>query len=260
MALLLLEMKEERWMQVADMTITNGDMTNALTRGKKGPMAGVPNSAPLDSSIAICAYYPSLSEGHLELVYKKLYNSLLEALDAVDTGVEMALNGVELLYHDTTGSSSRMGRLNPRWNEVDANGESPNPDRRFAIASSICGEDFLAVMTKIAESDIPARYFVERAVLERKENDPSGEILKLSSWGLPWRGHLYELEKEHAVDPLIKFVLYTDQGGMWRIQAATVEGKAFENKLSLPEEWSGVRVLELCQMAMWDRLLYQGSN
>jgi uncharacterized UPF0160 family protein len=193
----------------------------------------------------IRAYYPSLSEGHLELVYKKLYNSLLEALDAVDTGVEMAPDGVELLYKDTTGLSSRVGRLNPRWNEVDANGESPNPDERFAMASSICGEDFLAVMTRIAESDIPARDFVERAVLERKETDPSGEILKLSSGGLPWRGHLYELEKEHAVDPLIKFVLYTDQGGMWRVQAVTVEGKAFENRLSLPEEWRGVRDQDL---------------
>jgi uncharacterized UPF0160 family protein len=190
-------------------------------------------------------YYPSLSEEHLELVYKKLYNSLLEALDAVDTGVEMAPEGAELLYRDTTGLSIRVSRLNPRWNEVGANGESPNLDERFEKASKICGEDFMGVLTKIAESDIPARGFVEQAVLERKATDPSGEIIKLSSGGLPWKGYLYEMEKEHSVDPLIKFVLYTDQAGMWRVQAVTVEGKAFENRLSLPEEWRGVRDQDL---------------
>jgi uncharacterized UPF0160 family protein len=43
------------------------------------------------------------------------------------------------------------------------------------------------------------------------------------------------------VEKLIKFVLYTDQGGMWRVQAVTVEGMAFENRLGLPEKWRGVR-------------------
>jgi uncharacterized UPF0160 family protein len=193
----------------------------------------------------IRAYYPSLSDDHLNLVYTKLYNSLLEALDAVDTGVEMAPEGVDLLYKDTTGLSSRVSRLNPRWNEVDANGQPPIMDERFELASKLCGEDFMAVLTKIAESDIPARGFVEKAVLARKETDPSGEIIKLSSGGLPWRGYLYEMEKEHGVDPLIKFVLYTDQAGMWRVQAVTVEGKAFENRLGLPEEWRGVRDQDL---------------
>ena len=82
---------------------------------------------------------------------------------------------------------------------------------------------------------------VERAVAERHKTDPSGEIIRFPSGGLPWKSHLYEIEKLQQVDPLIKFVLYTDQSGMWRVQAVTVEGKAFENRLSLPSEWRGVR-------------------
>ena len=194
-------------------------------------------------------YYPNLGEEHLELVYQKLYDSLMEALDAIDTGVEPVPDGVEMLYKDSTGLASRVGRLNPRWNEVDANGESPSPDERFEQASSICGADFLAVMTKIVESDIPARSFVEKSLLARKETDPSGEIIKFESGGLPWKNHLYELEKEHSVDPLIKFVLYTDQAGMWRVQAVTVEGKQFENRLSLPKEWRGVRDEDLAKLS-----------
>ncbi len=187
----------------------------------------------------IKAHYPNLSGEHLDLVYVKLYNSLLEALDAIDTGVEMSSG--ELVYNDSTGLSSRVGRLNPRWNEVDENGKSPDPDERFMEASDLCGKDFLSVMTKIVESDLPAREVVEKAVLERLSTDPSGEIICFPSGGLPWKGHLYELEKLHKLDKLIKFVLYTDQGGMWRVQAVTVEGTLFENRLGLPEEWRGVR-------------------
>ena len=197
----------------------------------------------------IRAYYPSLTGDTLDLVYNKIYNTLLEALDAIDTGVEMAPTGVELLYRDATGLSSRVGRLNPRWNEEDNTGTPIDVDERFEAASKICGDDFMDVLTKIVESDLPARDFVEQAVLERKEVDPSGEIIKFHSGGLPWKNYLYEFEKKHSVDPLIKYVLYTDQAGMWRVQAVTVEGKAFENRLSLPEEWRGLRDSELVSVA-----------
>ncbi|KAG7363401.1 UPF0160 domain containing protein [Nitzschia inconspicua] len=186
----------------------------------------------------IQTFYPNLTQSNVDLVFVRLYDSLLEALDAIDTGVEMAES---MLYKDTTGLASRVGRLNPRWNEVDEQGETPDPDERFAMAVDLCGVDFQSVLTKIVESDLPARELVADAVQKRHEVDPCGEIICLASGGLPWAGYLYELEKEQNIDPLIKFVLYTDQAGMWRVQAVTVEGKAFENRLSLPEEWRGVR-------------------
>jgi uncharacterized UPF0160 family protein len=189
----------------------------------------------------IKTFYPEISDSDLDLAYVKVYDSLLEALDAIDTGVEMFPDGVEPLYTDTTGLSRRVSRLNPRWNEVNDKGQQPDPDERFEIACKTCGDDFLSVMISVVESDIPARAFVERALLNRYETDASGEIIVLESGGLPWRGHLYKLEKEHKVESLVKFVLYTDTAGMWRVQAVTVEGKGFENRLSLPEAWRGVR-------------------
>lgn len=160
------------------------------------------------------AFYPDLPDDLLELAYNKLYDSLLEALDAIDTGVEMAPQGVSLLYKDSTGLASRVGRLNPRWNEVDDIGQRPSEDKRFEDAMELCGVDFLAVLTVIVESDLPARKYVEKALMQRIEIDPSGEVICLSSGGLPWRNHLYELEKAHSIDPLIKFVLYQDVSGM----------------------------------------------
>ena len=199
----------------------------------------------------IRAFYPNLPDEQLDTAYTRLYDTLLEALDAIDTGVEMVPDGCQLVYKDTTGLASRVGRLNPRWNEVDANGNSPNPDERFEEASAICGAEFLSVMTRIVESDLPAREFVEQAFMERHKTDPSGEILTFSSGGLPWRNHLYDIEKKHLKEgePLIKFVLYQDQSGMWRVQAVTVEGQAFENRLSLPEQWRGVRDEDLVKVS-----------
>jgi uncharacterized UPF0160 family protein len=190
-------------------------------------------------------YYPSLPEEYLSLAYVKLYDGLLEALDAIDTGVELVPEGVTPVYKDSTGLASRVGRLNPRWNEVDDAGNTPSLDERFAEAVNICGDDFCSVLTAIVESDIPAREYVERALLQRHETCASSQIIALESGGLPWRGHLYELEKIHHVDPLIKFVLYQDISGMWRVQAVTVEGSGFSNRLSLPEAWRGVRDQDL---------------
>eukprot|EP00957_Ditylum_brightwellii_P028070 2119383-Ditylum_brightwellii.AAC.1 len=65
----------------------------------------------------------------------------MEPLDAIDTGVEVLPpdSDVKLQYRERTGLSSRVGRLNPRWNEVDdITGESPDPDARFELASNIC--------------------------------------------------------------------------------------------------------------------------
>jgi uncharacterized UPF0160 family protein len=193
-------------------------------------------------------HYPNLTPTYLTIAYHKLYDSLLEALDAIDTGVEMAPPGVSLLYRDSTGLSSRVSRLNPRWNE-EADDEPPNPDERFVQAMELCGIDFMSSMINIVESYLPARAYVEQALQQRFETCSTGQILRLPAGGLPWQSHLYHLEKEYNLtDPteqLIKFVLYTDQGGMWRVQAVTEENAKFTNRISLPEPWRGVRDDEL---------------
>lgn len=205
----------------------------------------------------ISEYYPQLlteeNSSALEWVYGKMYNTFMEAIDAIDTGVEPIPSGhddVELQYRDSTGLSSRVGRTNPRWNEIDdVTGSPPEPDARFEIASETCGKDFMSVLIKIVESDLPARSIVESAVKKRYECDTSGEILCLPSGGLPWKSQVYELEKDYALEVPIKYVLYTDQAGMWRIQCVSVEGKAFENRLGLPADWRGVRDEDLSKVA-----------
>ena len=205
----------------------------------------------------VSAHYPRLTPGSAELdwVYVKMYDSFMEAIDAIDTGVEPSPGGTELLYRDSTGLSSRVGRLNPRWNEVECDdddggvGAPPDSDARFETASGMCGTDFLGMLAKVVESDLPARSIVEAAVRGRLECDPSGEVIVLPSGGLPWKSEVYELEDELSISVPIKYVLYEDQSGMWRIQCVSVRGKAFENRLGLPAEWRGVRDEDLSRVA-----------
>ena len=183
----------------------------------------------------ISSFYPNLPSNLLDLVYVKMYDRFMEAIDAIDTGVEPSTT--PLLYKDSTCLSSRVSRLNPRWNEEDKEG----PDARFETASNLCGSDFVNTLIPLVESDLPARAFVQKAMEERFQTDSSGQIICLSSGGMPWKSHVYELEQELGVEKEILYVLYTDQGGMWRIQCVSVEGQAFTNRLGLPSSWRGVR-------------------
>uniref|UniRef100_A0A672MF51 Myg1 exonuclease n=1 Tax=Sinocyclocheilus grahami TaxID=75366 RepID=A0A672MF51_SINGR len=79
--------------------------------------------------------------------------------------------------------------------------------------------------------------------------DPSGELLLLAQGGCPWKEHLFALEKELKVDVLIKFVLYPDQSGHWRVQCVPAGLNTFQNRLSLLEEWRGVRDEALSELS-----------
>ena len=109
-----------------------------------------------------------------------------------------------------------MSRLNAPWNEQNG----PSEDERFEEASEMCGIDFADALEHIVGDELPARERVEAALQARDQVDNGGQVLKFESGGMPWKWHLYELEAKYGVNGLIKFVLYTDQAGMWRVQAA----------------------------------------
>merc|ERR1719333_1827319 len=100
-------------------------------------------------------------------------------------------------------------------------------------------------LTALVEVWLPARDLVEAALLARADVDSSRQILEFEQGGMPWKEHLYELERQHGVEPTVKFVLYQDSSGMWRVQAVTVEGTDFTNRLGLLEPWRGLRDAEL---------------
>ncbi|KAG7281780.1 hypothetical protein CRUP_037061 [Coryphaenoides rupestris] len=111
----------------------------------------------------------------------------------------------------------------------------------FKKAMTLVGEEFLDRLDYYQNSWLPARAVVEDAIKARHQADPSGEVVVFSQGGCPWKEHLFALEKELAVDTPVKFALYPDQNEQWRVQCVPAGLNTFQNRLSLLEEWRGVR-------------------
>lgn len=185
-----------------------------------------------------------LDESVLSMLHKKVYEGFVEHIDGIDNGVEIS-NG-ELNYKVPTTLSSRVSYLNPRWNEENSD-EITN--ERFKKAMELTLSEFIDHVLHLTESWLPARDIVESTINQRTAVHDSGAILKFEQY-CPWKSHLYDIEKERGMGPVIKFVLYEDSNGsMWRVQAVnSAEGK-FELRLGLPQAWRGLRDDALSQVS-----------
>lgn len=177
----------------------------------------------------------------LPIVYKKIYEGFVQEIDAIDNGIDIAAG--ELRYKINTNLSARVGQLNPLWNE---DGGKPRRNALFREAMALTGNEFVESVRRLTTSWYPARSIVEAAVSARKSLHDSGEIMRLDRY-CPWQGHLNDIEKELSIEGLLKYVLFEDSGGSWRVQAVSAEG--FASRKALPSTWRGVRDDELSGIA-----------
>lgn len=151
----------------------------------------------------------------------------------------------EPIYRDSTNLSSRVGNLNPWWNQTDV-----NLDERFLKAVELTGSEFLQKLDYLANSWFPARDIVLDTLKARFEVDPSGKIMLLKSF-CPWKEHLHLLERAHNIhaDQLPLYVVYEDdRDHSFRVQAVAVSPSSFESRKALPESWRGLRDEKLSQI------------
>ncbi|KAI0043199.1 metal-dependent protein hydrolase [Auriscalpium vulgare] len=192
-------------------------------------------------------FHLALEEPKVETLWLKLYKEFIEAIDGIDNGVSQYPNDVEPKYRNRTDLSSRVGWLNPAWNESV---ESSGVDALFEKASSLTGEEFVGRLTYYGGAWLPARDLVAAALYDRTRVDGSGRIILFTQFA-PWKEHLFELETEADVPVFAKpfYVIYPDEtGGNWRIQAVPVSPESFESRKALPEVWRGVRDDELSRV------------
>jgi len=182
----------------------------------------------------------------VEILFNKVYENFVEEVDGVDNGVDQCPEKPR--YAVTTTLGSRVRGLQPAWNEPEKNTRE-NMDKLFATAMDYVGAEFADRVHSYFKIWLPARTLVATALDSRFEIDPSGEVLSLGVGGCPWKDHLMDLELEKTVDPPIKYVLFEDSNaGTWRIQCVPAAKNSFENRLSLPEAWRGVRDEELSKV------------
>ncbi|CAD5112377.1 DgyrCDS1600 [Dimorphilus gyrociliatus] len=184
-------------------------------------------------------------------LFIKMYENCIEEVDAVDNGISIAEGTTR--YKCNSAISSRISFLNPRWNEESSPEDS---DKRFESAMKLVGEHFDDRLDYYITSWIPARSIVESAFHDRFKAHESGEILVFTKGCCPWKEHLTELEEEEGVGDLVKFVLFTDQHGHWRVQSVPKEVNSFESRIPLHQDWRGLRDDVLSQVSGIDSCIF----
>ncbi|KAG9222835.1 hypothetical protein CCMSSC00406_0000476 [Pleurotus cornucopiae] len=184
----------------------------------------------------------------VETLWLKMYKEFIEAIDAIDNGIAQYPADVKPLYRSRTDLSSRVGHLNPTWNEsVDAQAV----DVLFGKASALTGEEFLGRLKYYANAWLPARNLLIASIANSLNVDPSGKIIVFEQF-LPWKEHLFELEEQQQTpeDSKAIYVVYPDEmAGAWRIQAVPVSPESFQSRKALPEAWRGLRDDELSSVS-----------
>jgi uncharacterized UPF0160 family protein len=179
-----------------------------------------------------------------EKMYLKMYKKFIEAVDGVDNGVTQYAveKGAVPLYENNTSLSSRVGNLNPDWNDkFDAETQMT----QFLKAVKLTGAEFDEKLDWYARVWLPARVLVEEAISKAKETHESAKILKLEKYTL-WKDHLYELENDLSCENQFEFVLFEDEGAKkWRVSTIPITSGSFDNRKSLNKDWAGLRDQEL---------------
>jgi uncharacterized UPF0160 family protein len=210
-----------------------------------------------DTSIEAGADGTLDKDPRVPLVYKKIYESFIEALDAHDNGIsaydpsQLTAAGIDKRFSEGGfGLGALVGRRNGNWNDptpADPAEAQKAEDARFETASRRIGEEFDLDLDFYTNAWLPARSVVETAFAKRKEFDSQGRILVFEGQSVPWKDHLYTLEEENSSEtPEGKaiYVLYAEStapGAKWRVQAVPVSKDSFESRKPLPAAWRGVR-------------------
>lgn len=182
----------------------------------------------------------TVEEKLVEILYDKLYENFVKEIDAIDNGVEISETKA---YSIKTNLSSRVSFLNPEWNS-----KGMDENVQFNLALSMVGTEFVERVKYYGLSWWPARSIVLKSIENRFKVDKSGSIIVFDQH-VPWKSHLYDIEKDlNLINEELKYVMYSDTNGSWRIQCVSVNENSFKNRLSLPSEWCGLRDDELSNL------------
>ncbi|SOV09817.1 related to Gamm1 protein / Ni-binding urease accessory protein (UreG) [Ustilago sp. UG-2017a] len=178
----------------------------------------------------------------VDLLWKKLYDDFIEAIDGIDNGISQYPSDLKPKYKSRTDLSARVAYMNPSWNESWSDAES---DARFEKASVMAGAELFQRLQYAYKSWLPARQIVVQALGKREV----AQVLVFDEFA-SWKDHLFDLEKELNIAPTERpiYVVYPDESGKWRIQAVPVSPESFVSRKALPEPWRGVRDQQLSEL------------
>ncbi|CAG8536055.1 9833_t:CDS:10 [Paraglomus occultum] len=185
-----------------------------------------------------------VTDSKVAILYDKIYEDFIEALDAVDNGINQYPREIPAMYKETTTLPSRVATLNPWWNQKDV-----DVNKQFTKASELAGSVLVDKIEYLGKAWFPAREIVLKAFEERFEFDKLGRIMVLEQY-CPWKDHLFNIEEETKVtsDTQPLYIIYPNPNS-WRVQAVPVSLDLFDSRKPLPEAWRGLRDSELSERA-----------
>jgi len=122
------------------------------------------------------------------------------------------INSSRYLIH--TNLSSRVGGLNPQWNEVDY-----DENALFRSAMAMVGKEFEDKVNYYLNHWWPARSIVQDAINEcLNAKDEKLKEIAVFKQCAPWKDHFYTIEEEMKINGQIKFVIFESTDKSWRVQ------------------------------------------
>lgn len=180
-----------------------------------------------------------LADPNIDILFEKMYSQFIEAIDANDNGESAYPDDIAPTFNVSSITlPSLVANLNPSWNEpCDDNAI----DVRFHKASKLMGDVFLSKLLYYGKSWLPARGIVADMMnpSQSSKYDSQGRIVVFDQF-VPWKEHLFTLEKELGIEGRTVYVVYSDGKG-WRVQAVPVDHDSFKSRKALPEPWRGIR-------------------
>lgn len=120
--------------------------------------------------------------------------------------------------------------MNPKWND----NKDINVDDLFKKAMIFVTGEFSNTVNFYISVWIPARNHVRSALDQRFEVHNCGQIIEIRNPDMkyfidkiPWKGHLFDLEKELNISGVIKYVLLNDYPNSWLVLAVPVTPGSF---------------------------------
>jgi len=185
-----------------------------------------------------------LSEGTVDLFWRRLYLNFIEGVDGVDNGIDRYPRDIKPKYKNSSSLSGRVAALKPWWNAQRPKIFTTDDDwlmDRFLKAVLLTGEAFESRLLHMGKAWWPARSLVMDAYMERVMG---GRVLVLRQF-CPWKQHLADIEEEEKVGELVLYAIFPDSTGGWRIQGVPESPDSFVCRKYLPLPWRALRAEEL---------------
>jgi len=176
----------------------------------------------------------------LDNIYYIVYTKFIEGLDAIDNGIKQYDTDLPARYTINTDLSSRVGQLNPAWND-----ENPNSDELFKQAMALAGSELVSTIKGLTDIWLPARVIVEESVKNCEWTEFGGVITMKAC---PWKEHLFSIEKDFQKEGQIKYAIFQDQRGDWMIASVPLNIGSFDNRAPFPVKWRGIRDTKLSEI------------